>query len=140
MKEQIQQEVKSAMKSGDKTRVSVLRMLLSDIQYAELAGQEALDGILAYAKKLEKSIDEFQRVGRTEEAERIRAEHKIVSEFLPQKMTEAEMEALVDQTIASEKLTTMKDAGRGMKKIMSEHGATVDGRKIQELFKKKLQA
>jgi hypothetical protein len=138
VKEQIHDAMKTAMKAGDKVRTSVLRMLLSDIQYTELAGQEALDGVVAYAKKLEKSIEEFRRVGRHEEVARIEAEHRIVAEFLPQKLSEAQMETLVDQAIVSEKIASMKDAGRAMKKIMGEHGKEVDGRKIQEMLKKKL--
>jgi hypothetical protein len=138
MKEKIQEALKTALKAGDKLRVSVLRMLIADIQNAELAGQEALDGIVGYGRRLEKSIEEYRRLGKHDEAARIAAEHKIVSEFLPAKPTEADVQATIDRIAAQENLVSMKDFGRGMKLVLAALGPQADGRKVQELLKKKL--
>ena len=56
MKEQVADAMKAAMKAGDKVRTSVLRMILSDIRNAELAGQETMDAVVAFGRRIEKSI------------------------------------------------------------------------------------
>ena len=138
LKQQIQEGMKAAMKAGDKLRTSVLRMVIADIQNAELAGLEIMDAVVGYARRLEKSIEEYRRLGKEQEAAQLEAERKIVSEFLPRKLSGEELAAAVDKAIAEEKLTSMKDFGRGMKKVMGDLGPQADGRTVQELLKKKL--
>ncbi|MBN2584049.1 MAG: GatB/YqeY domain-containing protein [Planctomycetes bacterium] len=138
MKQQIQDAMRAAMKAGDKVRVSALRMLMADIMNAELAGQQVMDAIVGYGKRLEKSIAEYARLGQHERVEQLKAEHAVVSEFMPRKLSDEELEALVDRTIAEENLQSAKDMGRGMKAIMSAHGSQVEGQKVQQLLKQKL--
>ena len=138
MKDKVQEALKTAMKAGDKVRVSVLRMVLADIKNAELAGQMALDGAVAYARRLEKAVEEYRRLGKHDEAARIEGEHKIVSEFLPARPGEADIQAAIDRLAAQENLASMKDFGRGMKLVLAALGPQADGKKVQELLKKKL--
>ena len=138
MRAKIQEAMKAALKAGDKARVSVLRMVMAEMQNAELAGKEALEGAVSYARRLEKSVEEYRRLGKAEEVARLEAEQKVVSEYLPAKPTEAEVEAVVDRVAAEEKLATMKDFGRGMKLVLAALGPQADGRKVQEALKKKL--
>lgn len=138
MKELIQEAMKAALKAGDKVRLSVLRMILADIKNAELAGKEVMDAVVGFAKRLEKSIDEYRKLGKEEEVRKLEVELKVAAEFLPKKLSPEELEKAVDEAIAAEGLTTMKDFGRGMKAVMSKYGAQVDGKAVQEALKKKL--
>lgn len=138
MKEQISEAMKAAMKAGDKVRLSVLRMILADIRNAELAGQEAMDAVLGFAKRVEKSIEEYRKLGKDEEVARLEKEKAVASEFLPEAMSDEELEALVDRVVAEENLSSMKDFGRGMGRIMKEAGPTADGKRVQAMLKAKL--
>jgi uncharacterized protein YqeY len=138
MKEDIQKAMKAAMKAGDKVRTSILRMILADIQSAELAGQQMADGLTGFAKRVEKSIEEYQRLGKEEEVAKLRKEREVVGEFLPEKLSDEALDAAVDEVINTEGLTSMKDFGRGMKAVMSAYGVQADGKKVSELLKRKL--
>ena len=138
MKEKIQEAMKAAMKAGQKQRVSVLRMLIAEINNACLAGKEAAGAVVAYGRRLEKSIAEYDKLGKADQVEQLKAEHAVVSEYLPQKLSDEELQALVDKAVAEEGLESMKDVGRGMKAIMSTHGPQVDGQKVMALLKQKL--
>lgn len=137
-KQDIQQKMNEALKAGRKQRVAVLRMLLSEMNNAQLAGADPAEAVAAYGRRLEKSIAEYRDLGCEAEAERIEQELAVVAEFMPRRLSDEETEALVDRVIAEEGLASMKDIGRGMKAVMSAHGQQVDGRTVQELFKKKL--
>ena len=138
MKEKIQESMKAAMKAGDKTRTGVLRMILADIQSAELAGREIMDGLVAFARRAEKSIEEYTRLGKHDEVAKLKQEHAIVSEFLPQKLSDEALEKVVAEVVAAEGLTGMKDFGRGMKAAMAACGPQADGKKVQAILKQKL--
>ncbi len=137
-KERIQQSMRESMKSGDRQRTSVLRMLMADINYAELAGQQMEDAIVGYARKLERSIREYLDLGKSDEADRLRQEHEIVSEFAPKRLNEQETEAVVDSVIAELNLSGPQDFGKGMKRVMADHGQQVDGNMVQAMLKRKL--
>lgn len=138
MKEEIQQAMRTAMKAGDKFRTGVLRMILADIQSAELAGHEIVDAVVAFAKRIEKSIDEYQRLGREDEVGKLRKERAVVGEFLPEKLSDEALEKAVEHVISAEGLTSMKDFGRGMKAVMSRYGAQADGKTVQAILKREL--
>jgi len=138
MKEKIQEAMRAAMKAGQKQRVGVLRMLIAEINNACLAGREAAGAVAAYGRRLEKSIAEYDKLGQADRVEQLKAEHAVVSEYLPQRLSDEETETLVEKTIAQEGLESVKDVGRGMKAIMSTHGPRVDGQKVMELLKQKL--
>ena len=138
MKERIQEAMKAAMKAGQKQRVGVLRMLIAEINNAELAGNDPAAAVAAYGKRLGKSIAEYDKLGEADRVEQLKAEYAVVSEYLPQKLSDEQLQALVERTIAEEHLESAKDMGRGMKAIMSTHGPQVDGQKVMELLKQKL--
>jgi len=138
MKAKIQEAMKAAMKAGDKVRTGVLRMILADIQAAELAGREVMDGLTAFAKRVEKSIEEYTRLGKHDEVAKLKQEQAIVGEFLPQKMSDEELERIVSEVVAKEGLSGPKDLGRGMKAAMAACGARADGKRVQAILKQKL--
>ena len=136
MKEQITNELKNAIKSQDKKRMSVLRMLLADITNMEKSSKEFeyMDVVKGYAKKLKKSMEEYERLQIQDKVDAYKEELAIVEEFLPRQMSDEDLERVVAEIIESEKLTS-KDMGLAMKIIMGKYKDVADGKKVQALVK-----
>ncbi len=134
MKERITKEIKDAMKSGDKLRVSVLRMLLADIINVEKSGKDfkQIDIVRGYAKKLKKTIEEYERLHIQDKIMSYNEELKIVEEFLPKQMSGEELKQVVIELIESEK---PGDMGMAMKLVMGKYKDIADGKKVQALVK-----
>ena len=135
MKERITNELKDAMKSGDKLKTSVLRMILADIINVEKSGKDfkSIDVVRGYAKKLKKAMEEYERLQIQNEIDSCNAELKIVEEFLPKQMSDEELEKVVTEIIESEK---PGDIGSAMKVVMGKYKDVADGKKVQALVKK----
>jgi len=134
MKERITEEIKNAMKSGNKLRVSVLRMLQADIINVEKSGKEfkQIDVIRGYAKKLKKAIEEYERLNLKDKIMSFNEELKIVEEFLPKQMSDEELKKVVIELLDSEKPA---DMGMAMKLVMGKYKEVADGKKVQALVK-----
>jgi uncharacterized protein YqeY len=134
MKDRITKELKSAMKSQDKLRMSVLRMLLADITNMEKSGKdfECADVVRGYAKKLGKTIEEYKRLNVQDRIDSCMAEMAIVEEFLPKQMSDDELEKAVTEIIESQK---PKDIGSAMKIVMGKYKEVADGKKVQALVR-----
>ena len=134
MKERIVEEIKNAMKSGDKLRVSVLRMMQADIINVEKSGKEfkQIDVIRGYAKKLKKAIEEYERLNLQDKIMSFNEELKIVEEFLPKQMSDEELKKVVIELLDSEKPA---DMGMAMKLVMGKYKEVADGKKVQALVK-----
>ncbi len=134
MKERITKEIKDAMKSGDKLKVSVLRMLLADIINVEKSGKDfkQIDVIRGYAKKLKKSIEEYERLHIQDKIMSYNEELKIVEEFLPKQMSGEELKKVVTELLDSEK---PGDMGTAMKIVMDKYKDVADGRAVQALVR-----
>ena len=98
--------------------------------------EHALDP--SYAKRLDKSIEEYTSLGQAERAEALQSERAIVAEFMPKQLGPEETEALVDGTLAEHADLTARDIGKAMKLIMAEHRGEVDGKLVNELVRRKL--
>ena len=134
VKERITKEINDAMKSGDKLRVSVLRMVLADIINIEKSGKEFkhIDIIRGYAKKLKKAIEEYKRLHLQDKIVSFNEELKIVEEFLPKQMSDEELKKVVIELLDSEK---PGDMGTAMKLVMGKYKEVADGKKVQALVK-----
>lgn len=134
MKERITKEINDAMKSGDKLRVSVLRMVLADIINIEKSGKDFkhIDIIRGYAKKLKKAIEEYKRLHLQDKIVSFNEELKIVEEFLPKQMSDEELKKVVIKLLDSEK---PGDMGTAMKLVMGKYKEVADGKKVQALVK-----
>ncbi len=134
MKDRITKELKDAMKSRDKLKVSVLRMLLADIVNVEKSGKEFkhIDVIRGYAKKLKKTIEEYERLQIKNEVDSCKEELRIVEEFLPKQLSDDELGRIVTALIESEKPA---DIGSAMKVVMGKYKDVADGKKVQALVK-----
>jgi len=139
VREHISDALKDALRKKDKTRTSALRLVLAELEVAGASGRkfDELHVVRSYAKKLRKSADEYEALGRPAEAAGLRAELAVVEEFLPPQMTPAEIEDLVDRLIEEHDYGP-RDLGRLMKSVMGEYGDRVDGRVVQQAAVRRL--
>lgn len=139
LKNQLSTDMKSALKSGDKQRLSVIRMLLSDVRSAEFAAQPttAEQAVAAYRKRLQKSADEYEKLGRTEQVQQLQAEMAVVDEYLPRKASAEETGRLIDAFVASNAFTA-RQFGQAMGAFMKQHGQDVDPAVVSSLLRGKL--
>jgi uncharacterized protein YqeY len=136
---QLQNDMKTAMKGGDKARLSVIRMLISDVKNIDMAPKPttAEDAVAAYGKKLRKSQEEYQKLGKTAEVEQLEYELGVVNGYLPKKASAEETEKLIETFLATQSFTD-KQAGQAMGAFMKAHGAQVDPGVANPLLRKKL--
>ncbi len=111
----LQEDMKTAMKSGQKERLGVIRMLLSDVKNIDLMPNKptAQQAVEAYAKKLKKSLEEYQKLGKTDEVNKLKFEIGVAEEYLPKKASAEETDKLVEQFLAGAAFTE-KQAGQAM--------------------------
>lgn len=142
--DRINDDMKTAMKARDSQRLSVLRMALSELKNARIAKggdlteDEALQVIRRGVKQREESAVQYRDGGRADLADAETSEAAILTGYLPQQVTGDALEALVAAKIAELGASSMKEMGGVIKAIMSEHGATVDGKAVSALVKAKL--
>jgi uncharacterized protein YqeY len=132
-------DMKTAMKSGQKDRLSVIRMLLSDVKNIDLMPNKptAEQVVEAYGKKLRKSMDEYEKIGKPDEVAKLKTELAVVEEYLPKKASSEDTERLVDEFLAKNSFTE-KQMGQAMGAFIKAHGAQVDKAKANELLRQKL--
>ena len=123
----LQEDMKAAMKSGQKEWLGVIRMLISDVKNIDLLPKKITEeeAVAAYAKKLRKSAEEYEKIGRPAEVAQLKAELAIVEEYLPKKASVEETEKLVAAFLA-ENAFTEKQMGQAMGIFMKKHGQQVD--------------
>lgn len=144
LKSQIQDDVKLAMKAGDKARVKVLRMLTAAIKQREVDERIELDDtqILAVVDKMVKqrreSIEQYQAGNRPELAEIEQAEIDILAAFLPEPLSEADLNALIDQAITDTGATAMSDMGQVMGRLKSQVQGRADMKQVSASVRNKL--
>jgi uncharacterized protein YqeY len=147
LSEQIQKDMVEAMRSRDELRLSTLRMVKSALQNkkiekrAPLDEKEAQQVLSTLIKQRRDAIEQFQKGGRQELADKEAAEIKLIEAYLPKAMGEEEIAAMVKATIAEMSSPTMKDMGTVMKNVMAKlqaSGARVDGKVVSEQVKKQL--
>jgi hypothetical protein len=120
LKDQIQDAMKTAMKSGEKERLAVIRLIMSAMKQVEVDERTELDdnrvlGILdKMVKQRRESISQFNAGGREDLAAREQAEIDVISDFLPQALSDDEIEAIINQAISDSGATSMKDMGKVM--------------------------
>jgi uncharacterized protein YqeY len=138
-KEQIQQDLKAAMKAGDTRKREVLRLLMAAFKQVEvdrrieLSESDALDVLMSEAKKRREAIDEMDKAGRTELADNERYELSLIETYLPQQLGADELRILVQDVIQEVGATTPKDIGRVMKALMPRIKGQADGRQVNAI-------
>ena len=135
----LQDDMKTALKAGDKDRLGVIRMLLSDVKNIDLmpAKPTAEQAVEAYAKKLRKSQEEYQKLGKTGEVDKLKFELGVVEQYLPKKASLEETERLVDAFLAG-KTFTEKQVGQATGAFMKAHGQQVDAGVANRILRERL--
>ena len=144
LKEKLQEDLKSSMKNKDTIRKSVITLVRAAIkqievdQRVELDDVTVMDIISKQLKQRNDSLAEFEKAGREDLIEETKSEIQVLKEYLPQQLSEEELEKIVIETIAEVGATSMKDMGKIMAIIKPKTAGRADGRKINELVKKNL--
>jgi len=142
LQDKIAAELLVALKSRDAVRVSTLRLLISAFRYKEvekkrdLSEGEQLEVIQSEAKKRKEAVDSYMQGGRAELAAKEKAEFDILSAYLPNALSEQEIEALVRQAVATANAQSAKDMGRVMGILMPQIKGRADGKTVQQLVQK----
>ncbi len=146
LKTQLQSDMKSSMKSGDKDRLGVIRLILSAIKQIEVDERIELDDsrVIAVLDKMAKqrreSIAQFDQAGRDDLSAIEAAELDIIQTYLPQALSEEEIDALIETSIASTGAASMKDMGKVMGMLKPQLQGRADMGKVSQLIKSRLSA
>jgi uncharacterized protein len=144
LKAQVHEQMTAALRAGDKVRLGALRMLaasitnrekevlheLSDEEVREVAGKEV--------KRRTESIEAFASAGRTELAEKERAEREILEPFAPEQLADGEVDAMIDGAISATGAASMQDMGKVMGAVMASAKGRVDGSVVQRKVRERL--
>ncbi|MEK6650309.1 MAG: GatB/YqeY domain-containing protein [Bacteroidota bacterium] len=142
--DQINADLKVAMKSGDKVRLNTVRSIrallieLSKRGTGAVSADDELAALLAAAKKRKEAIEVYDSAGRKDLADIERTELAVIQEYLPQPMTRDDAAAVIVRIVEQSGASTMKDLGKVMPSAMKELKGKVDGSVIQELVKARL--
>lgn len=145
LKQKLQEDLKSSMKNKDNTRKSVVTLIRASIkQYevdnrVELGDAEITDLIAKLLKQTRDSLGDFKKANRDDLVSQAEAEIEVLKEYLPQQLSEEELNEIVISTISEVGATSMKDMKKIMTSIMPKVKGRADGKLINELVKKNLQ-
>jgi len=144
MQDRLEADLKIALKGGDKRRVSTLRLLLAALKNERIQAQRPLTGeeveaaIRRAIKQRREAIEQYERGGRQDLVQSETEELAILQGYLPQGMTEAEVEQAVRTVMAEKGFTSVKDVGLVMKELMARHRGRLDGKLAQEIARRLL--
>ena len=141
---QLEGEVKDAMLARDATRRDALRLILNSLRGAEkdlqrpLSGDEELQVLQRERKRRIEAAEAFRAGGREEQAAQEETELSILEEFMPEPISEDELERIVDDAIAENGATSLRDMGRVMADVMPQVAGRADGSFVGQLVREKL--
>ena len=132
LKDRLTEDMQAAMKSGDKARLSVLRMALAGVKQREVDTRRPLDdaGVQTVIERMIKqgkdSLTQFREGGRADLVAKEEFELKVLQTYLPQQLSESELDAFIAECIEAAKATTVKDLGKVMGVIKTRAAGRVD--------------
>ena len=144
LKNQVQSEMKAAMKSGDKRRLGTIRLILAAVKQREVDERIELDDtqVLVVLDKMVKqrkdSIEQFEKAERADLAEQEAFEIGVLKEFLPEAMSEAEVTKLVNEAIESSGAASIRDMGKVMGQLKPKLQGRADMGMVSALVKKQI--
>jgi uncharacterized protein YqeY len=144
LKERITEDMKSAMRAGEKDRLGVVRLILAAIKQREVDERITLDDaqVLAVLEKMAKqrkeSIAQFESGGRADLVAKENAELVILQSYLPAQMSEAELDAIIAEAMAVTGATTVKDMGKVMGIVKGKAAGRADMAAVGARIKQKL--
>lgn len=144
MRNQILEDLKTAMKNQDKEKLSVIRMVKGAIQMSELNkkhelnDEEVIDVITKEIKSRKDSINEFKKGGREDLITKTQAEIDILSAYLPKQLTEEELNEIIDKVFVEVNPTSSKDMGKVMKELTPQVKGKADMGLVSKIVKEKI--
>jgi uncharacterized protein len=141
---EIEAQLKDAMRERDDARRDALRLILSSLRGAEkelqrgLSEDEELQVLQRERKKRVEAAEAFRSGDRAEQADKEEAELEVLEEFMPEPLSEDEIEEIVDDVIAEVGATSMRDIGRVMADVMPQVAGRADGSAVSQLVREKL--
>ncbi len=140
----MEEELKAARLARDADRRDALSLILNALRNAEkelerpLSDDEELQVLQRERKRRIEAADAFRAAGRDEQAAKEQAELEVLEEFMPEPLSEEELEELVDDVIAEVGATSMRDLGRVMADVMPQVAGRADGSAVSQLVREKL--
>jgi uncharacterized protein YqeY len=141
LRENIDADVKDALKSGAKDKLSTLRMLSAALKNKQidkrrpLTEEEVIETVRSLIKQRKDSIEQFLKGGRQDLVDKESAEVTVLEGYLPQQLSREEIEAMVRDAIAQTGAQGAKDMGKVMKAVLAATGGRADGKLVSELVK-----
>ncbi len=146
LKDQIKEDMKSAMKAGEKDRLKVVRLIMAAVKQVEVDKRVELDdaGVLAVLNRMVKqrrdSVEQFEKGNREDLAKIERDEIAVLQDYLPEQLSADELSAMVDEVIAATGAQGMKDMGKVMGQIKSKAAGRADMGAVSAAVKERLNA
>ena len=140
----LEEEVRQAMLARDGARRDALRLILNSLRSAEkelqrpLSDDEELQVLQRERKRRIEAAEAFRNGGREEQAAQEEAELAVLEEFMPEPLSEEELERIVDDAIAENGATSLRDMGRVMADVMPQVAGRADGSAVGQLVREKL--
>lgn len=145
LSERLNEDMKQAMKSQDKFKLSTIRMVRATIKNLEidlkrpLNDNEVLDILSREIKQRKDALQEFEKAGRDDLAANVKAEAEIIAEYLPEQLNEEEIKVIVQQTIQETGATSKADIGKVMSALMPKVKGRADGKLVNQAVQQLLQ-
>lgn len=141
LKEVLSSELKDSLRSGDKLKVSVIRLVMAALKNREiekrgtLTEEEIIELLVSLSKQRKESIESYKKGGRQDLVDKETAELKIIESYLPQQLTPEEIKEKIKEAIAETGASGAKDIGRVMKILMPRVKGRADGKLVNEMVR-----
>lgn len=146
LRERLDSDLKASMKAGEVLRVSVIRLARSEIRYAEIAKGSPLtedEIVLVVAKESKRrreAIEQYEKAGRTDLADKEMAELHILAQYMPEQLSENEVGRVAQEVISELRVTSKADRGKVMSATMQRVRGKADGRLVSEVVNRLLES
>jgi uncharacterized protein YqeY len=150
LKEKIDLDLKASLKSGEKDRLNAIRSIRAALLEKEvsirvagkavLTDEQEIEVLVSLAKKRRDAIEQFTAGNRSDLADKEMAELKVIEEYLPEPVSDEEIQKIIEDIVAKTGATSMKDIGRVMGESMKALKGKADGNKVQQVVKSLLSA
>lgn len=145
LKEKLVEEMKNALKEGDKTRLSTIRLILDAVKMKEIGqGRKALEDsdiirvISTMVRKGEEAIEQFKKGDRQDLVDEESRQIEVLKSFLPHQLSVEEIQLLINEAIQEAKAVDMKDLGKVMKILMPKVSGKTDGKTVNQMVRERL--
>lgn len=140
LKERVIQDMQNALKTGDKIRLSTMRLLLSEIKNLEkekrisdLSDDDVVSVVRREIKRRDQALEEFRKTERKDLVDKEERERQILEEYLPAQLSQEELEAMVRRVIQETGATTSREMGKVMGRMMQEVKGKADGKRVRQI-------